>query len=120
LQENDAHAWCDDGSADARDAGDAEAFPTVQLDLPVPTNVRVRTAEFVKSSVEISQCPKEGPPEFAVIGRSNVGKSSLINMLTGRKALAQVSKEPGGWRRRLRSAAAGPGRRKRPVAAALA
>lgn len=76
-------------------ADGGEAFPTLQLELPPPTNVRVRTAEFVKSSVEVAQCPREGPPEFAVIGRSNVGKSSLINMLTGRKSLAQVSKEPG-------------------------
>ncbi|KAI8477370.1 MAG: P-loop containing nucleoside triphosphate hydrolase protein [Monoraphidium minutum] len=72
-----------------------DGFPTLRLDLPAPTNVRIRTAEFVKSSVEVGQCPKEGPPEFAIIGRSNVGKSSLINMLTGRKSLAQVSKEPG-------------------------
>jgi len=72
-----------------------EEFPTMRLALPTPTNVRIKTAEFVKSSVEVDQCPREGPPEFAVVGRSNVGKSSLINMLTGRRSLAQVSKEPG-------------------------
>ena len=52
-------------------------------------------SEFVTSSANISQCPKEELPEFAFIGRSNVGKSSLINMLTDRKALAKVSSKPG-------------------------
>ena len=69
--------------------------PVVELVLPPPTNTKVKTAEFVKSSTAISQCPTAGYPEFAVIGRSNVGKSSLINMMTGRKALAQISKTPG-------------------------
>lgn len=71
------------------------AEPTIELVLPPPTNTKVKTANFVKSSTAISQCPTAGYPEFAVIGRSNVGKSSLINMLTGRKALAQISKTPG-------------------------
>ncbi|EFN59273.1 hypothetical protein CHLNCDRAFT_17068, partial [Chlorella variabilis] len=57
--------------------------------------VRVKSAEFVKSSTSVEQCPPARYPEFAVIGRSNVGKSSLINMLTGRNALAMVSKTPG-------------------------
>ena len=57
--------------------------------------VRVKKAAYVKSSVSLSQCPKPKLPEFAVIGRSNVGKSSLINMLTGQGALAKVSKTPG-------------------------
>lgn len=65
------------------------------LVLPAPSHSRVRTAEFVKSSTAVSQCPPSKHPEFAVIGRSNVGKSSLINMLTGKKALAQISKTPG-------------------------
>ncbi|MEM6358990.1 MAG: ribosome biogenesis GTP-binding protein YihA/YsxC [Bacteroidota bacterium] len=52
-------------------------------------------SEFVTSSANISQCPKEELPEFAFMGRSNVGKSSLINMLTDRKALAKVSSKPG-------------------------
>ena len=56
---------------------------------------KVTSAEFIKSSVELGQCPAPLYPEFAVIGRSNVGKSSLINMLTGRNALAMVSKTPG-------------------------
>lgn len=69
--------------------------PVADLVLPPPTNTKVKTAEFVKSSTAISQCPGAGYPEFAVIGRSNVGKSSLINMMTGRKSLAQISKTPG-------------------------
>jgi GTP-binding protein len=56
---------------------------------------KVTSAEFIKSSVALDQCPAPLYPEFAVIGRSNVGKSSLINLLTGRNALAMVSKTPG-------------------------
>ncbi|KAK9904966.1 hypothetical protein WJX75_006599 [Coccomyxa subellipsoidea] len=65
------------------------------LELPKAQNVRVKKAEFVKSSTNMAQCPQPKLPEFAVIGRSNVGKSSLINMLTGQAALAKVSKTPG-------------------------
>jgi len=57
--------------------------------------LRVRRAEYIGSSVKLEQCPPPTMPEIAVIGRSNVGKSSLINMLTGRKDLALVSKTPG-------------------------
>jgi len=60
--------------------------------------IRVRSAEYISSCVDHKAClvaPKHA--EFAVIGRSNVGKSSLINMLTGSRRLAKVSKEPGGW-----------------------
>jgi GTP-binding protein len=57
--------------------------------------MEVRSAEFVASYPRESMCPKEGIPEFAFIGRSNVGKSSLINMLTARKGLAKVSGTPG-------------------------
>jgi GTP-binding protein len=53
------------------------------------------TATFISSSPSLRQCPEEELPEFAFIGRSNVGKSSLINMLTGRKGLAKVSGSPG-------------------------
>ncbi len=55
----------------------------------------IHKAEFITSSSNISQCPKNKLPEFAFIGRSNVGKSSLINMLTGRKSLAKTSTTPG-------------------------
>ena len=60
-----------------------------------PMHVHVKTAEFIKSSRNRDQCPAPRLPEFAVIGRSNVGKSSLINMITGKKNLALVSKTPG-------------------------
>jgi GTP-binding protein len=53
------------------------------------------TAAFVKSSPSVSACPDNGLPEFAFIGRSNVGKSSLVNMLTRRKGLAKISATPG-------------------------
>jgi GTP-binding protein len=52
-------------------------------------------AQFVKSSVQLSQLPAQEIPEFAFIGRSNVGKSSLINMITGVKGLAKTSGSPG-------------------------
>jgi GTP-binding protein len=55
----------------------------------------VKKAEFVKSSPDYTLCPPTGLPEYAFIGRSNVGKSSLINMLTNRHKLAQVSSTPG-------------------------
>ncbi|MEQ1745128.1 MAG: ribosome biogenesis GTP-binding protein YihA/YsxC [Saprospiraceae bacterium] len=55
----------------------------------------ITKAEFVSSFTSESQCPKARFPEFAFIGRSNVGKSSLINMLTGRNGLAKVSATPG-------------------------
>lgn len=55
----------------------------------------IQKAEFVTSSEDISQCPSDGSIEFAFIGRSNVGKSSLINMLTGVKGLAKTSQTPG-------------------------
>lgn len=55
----------------------------------------VSSAEFVKSSQELSQCPQPDMPEFAFIGRSNVGKSSLINMLVDKKYLAKTSSQPG-------------------------
>jgi len=57
--------------------------------------MKISTATFISSSPDLKQCPKTDLPEFAFIGRSNVGKSSLINMLTGRKNLAKVSQTPG-------------------------
>jgi GTP-binding protein len=55
----------------------------------------IRSATFVKSSSCLAQCPEPSIPEFAFIGRSNVGKSSLINMVTGWTKLAKTSGQPG-------------------------
>jgi GTP-binding protein len=55
----------------------------------------IKTAEFVMSNSDVAKCPKDLLPEYAFIGRSNVGKSSLINMLTGRSNLANTSGKPG-------------------------
>ncbi len=57
--------------------------------------MNVKSAEFVISSPHVNMCPKTALPEYAFIGRSNVGKSSLINMLTQRKGLAKTSSTPG-------------------------
>src|SRR5690606_27585817 len=57
--------------------------------------MEIKSAEFVMSNSDVSKCPKNTIPEFAFIGRSNVGKSSLINMLTSRKSLAKTSGRPG-------------------------
>ncbi|PKD16553.1 GTP-binding protein [Salegentibacter salinarum] len=57
--------------------------------------MKIKSAEFVVSNTRVDQCPDSKLPEYAFIGRSNVGKSSLINMLTGRKALAKTSAKPG-------------------------
>lgn len=57
--------------------------------------MKINSAEFVISNTDIEKCPKERIPEYAFIGRSNVGKSSLINMLTSRKSLAKTSGKPG-------------------------
>ena len=57
--------------------------------------MKIKTSEFVQSSPQQQQCPDTSLPEFAFIGRSNVGKSSLINMLVGRKNLAKTSGKPG-------------------------
>ncbi|MBP5591064.1 YihA family ribosome biogenesis GTP-binding protein [bacterium] len=57
--------------------------------------MQIKKAEFLKSASSISGLPEDGRPEFAFIGRSNVGKSSLMNMLLGRKNLVKTSKKPG-------------------------
>jgi len=57
--------------------------------------MKIKSADFIISNTDIDKCPKERIPEYAFIGRSNVGKSSLINMLTGRKSLAKTSGKPG-------------------------
>jgi len=55
----------------------------------------VKTAEFIVSNTQTAKCPHDDKTEYAFIGRSNVGKSSLINMLTGKKGLAMTSSTPG-------------------------
>ncbi|MDO4949300.1 MAG: ribosome biogenesis GTP-binding protein YihA/YsxC [Bacteroidales bacterium] len=57
--------------------------------------MEVQTAEFIISNSDVNKCPVGNIPEYAFIGRSNVGKSSLINMLTGRRKLAMTSATPG-------------------------
>lgn len=57
--------------------------------------MEIKSAEFVISNTDVQKCPDGTRPEYAFIGRSNVGKSSLINMLTARKRLAMTSQKPG-------------------------
>lgn len=57
--------------------------------------MQIKQAEFIISSIDVNKCPAAEKPEYAFIGRSNVGKSSLINMLTNRKGLAKISGKPG-------------------------
>ena len=57
--------------------------------------MEIKSAEFVISNTDVRKCPEGTKPEYAFIGRSNVGKSSLINMLTARKGLAMTSQKPG-------------------------
>lgn len=58
-------------------------------------DAQVMQADFIKSSVRTQDCPSDGLPEFALVGRSNVGKSSLLNSIVRRKRLALTSKKPG-------------------------
>ena len=57
--------------------------------------MKIKSVSFVVSNTDHKKCPEDGKPEFAFIGRSNVGKSSLINLLTGNKKLAKISSTPG-------------------------
>lgn len=57
--------------------------------------MKIKSADFLTAAISLGTCPESDLPEFAVIGRSNVGKSSLINAFTNRKALANVSRQPG-------------------------
>ena len=57
--------------------------------------MHITSAEFIISNTDVTKCPSDGLPEYAFIGRSNVGKSSLINMLTNHKGLAMTSSKPG-------------------------
>ena len=60
-----------------------------------PSVMIIKSATFVISNSQVRKCPDSRLPEYAFIGRSNVGKSSLINMLTGKKGLAMTSQKPG-------------------------
>jgi hypothetical protein len=62
---------------------------------PYAYDAQIEQAEFIKSSSRVEECPMNGYPEFALVGRSNVGKSSLVNSLVRRKQLAMTSKKPG-------------------------
>lgn len=62
---------------------------------PYARDAQISAAEFVKSSTKTEDCPADGLPEFALVGRSNVGKSSLLNSIVRRKKLALTSKKPG-------------------------
>ena len=57
--------------------------------------MEIKNGRFIISNTDLDKCPRHNRPEYAFIGRSNVGKSSLINMLTSRKALAKTSSTPG-------------------------
>lgn len=57
--------------------------------------MKIKSSNFLVSNTDYRKCPSDGKPEFAFIGRSNVGKSSLINAITTRKSLAKVSGRPG-------------------------
>ena len=90
------HGLCKVGWFRVTAAAAAAASPeSPGLVLPPSDFSRIRKAVYIGSSVDLKGCPPEKYPEFAVIGRSNVGKSSLINMLTQNDKLAKVSKEPG-------------------------
>ncbi|KAM1493654.1 hypothetical protein TB1_024765 [Malus domestica] len=62
---------------------------------PYAGDAKIKEVEFVKSSARAKDCPKHDRPEFAILGRSNVGKSSLINSLVRKKDVALTSKKPG-------------------------
>lgn len=57
--------------------------------------MEIKTARFIMSNSDVSKCPAADKPEYAFIGRSNVGKSSLINMITNQRKLAKTSSRPG-------------------------
>ena len=62
---------------------------------PILARMQIKSAEFITSACGLADCPAWELPEFAFIGRSNVGKSSMINMLSNKHALAKVSATPG-------------------------
>ena len=57
--------------------------------------MQIKSADFIISNTDYKLCPKANKAEYAFIGRSNVGKSSLINLITGKKHLAKISRKPG-------------------------
>lgn len=83
------------GSPPASKKQKTQSVQTQKLKLPASEFAKIKKAAYVSSSVDLKGCPPQSLPEFAVIGRSNVGKSSLINMLTQSNKLAKVSKQPG-------------------------
>ena len=70
-------------------------FHSIYLSLATNIPMKIKTATFVISNTEVAKCPTDNRVEFAFIGRSNVGKSSLINMMVGNKNLAKTSGRPG-------------------------
>jgi GTP-binding protein len=70
-------------------------FFLLSLQRIIPIKMKVKTAEFVISNTRVDMCPKPSIPEYAFIGRSNVGKSSLINSMCNNKKLAKTSSTPG-------------------------
>lgn len=100
LEESKAAAtdsdWTGAGYAEAADSDKRALSLSMAKDaLPPAKNFRIRSATYVSSAVTLESCPPAKLPEFAVIGRSNVGKSSLINLITSDSKLALVSKQPG-------------------------
>jgi hypothetical protein len=97
-EEEESNTWVIDTPRGRKELvlqGGVMLEPDVAERLQCRDNAKISSSEFVKSSVTWRDCPPPKFPEFAFIGRSNVGKSSLINCLTARKSLAMVSKTPG-------------------------
>ena len=67
----------------------------MRLQAKVKQDFSIKSVSFLTASADISTCPAPVMPEYALIGRSNVGKSSLLNMITGRRSLARISVSPG-------------------------
>lgn len=75
--------------------GSLHIFARPEFRYAIYRTLKINKTEFICSSPSLKFCPRGNLPEFAFIGRSNVGKSSLINMLTGTKGLAKISSTPG-------------------------
>ena len=116
------HVWTPRGRKELVVQGGVMMEPAVAERLKSGTNAKITSSEYISSAVNMAGCPPPKYPEFAFIGRSNVGKSSLINCLTSRKGLALVSKTPGAQRpqpphpapRLTRAPAPRPQARRRP------